>query len=100
MPARESAADGFGAVQSAIEAVFAARPEARSSLTGIGICAPGPLDPATRVILNPPNMPCWRNFPLAAEGKRGFGFAARGDNDGNRAAVAEGDWGVRVGLQE
>ena len=70
MPARGSAAEGFAAVQSAIEAVFAAHPQARSSLTGIGICAPGPLDPISGVILNPPNVPCWRNFPLAAEVQR------------------------------
>jgi len=99
MPARESAADGFGAVQSAIGAVFAARPEARSSLTGIGICAPGPLDPLTGVILNPPNVPCWRNFPLAAEVQRVFGFSARVDNDGNAAALAEAIWGVGVGYR-
>jgi glucokinase len=99
MPARESTADGFGAVQSAIEAVFAARPEARSSLTGIGICSPGPLDPLTGVILNPPNVPCWRNFPLAAEVQRVFGFSARVDNDGNAAALAEAIWGVGVGYR-
>jgi glucokinase len=99
MPARGSAAEGFGAVQSVIEAVFAARPEARSSLTGIGICAPGPLDPLTGVILNPPNVPCWRNFPLAAEVQRVFGLAARVDNDGNAAAQAEAIWGAGVGYR-
>jgi glucokinase len=99
MPARESAAAGFGAVQSAIEAVFTARPEARSGLDGIGICAPGPLDPATGVILNPPNVPCWRNFPLAAEVRRVFGFSARVDNDGNAAALAEAIWGAAVGYK-
>lgn len=97
MPARGSAAEGFGAVQSVIEAVFAARREARSSLTGIGICAPGPLDPLTGVILNPPNVPCWRNFPLAAEVQRVFGLTARVDNDGNAAALAEAIWGAGVG---
>ncbi|MGC1619582.1 MAG: ROK family protein, partial [Candidatus Acidiferrum sp.] len=86
MPARGSAADGFAAVRSAIEAVFTALPETRSNLTCIGICAPGPLDPATGVILNPPNVPCWRNFPLAAEVQRVFGLSARVDNDGNAAA--------------
>lgn len=96
MPARGSAAEGFAAVQSAIEAVFAAHPEARSSLTGIGICAPGPLDPVSGVILNPPNVPCWRNFPLAAEVQRVFGFSARVDNDGNAAALAEAIWGAGV----
>jgi glucokinase len=98
-PARGSAAEGFGAVQSVIEAVFAARPEARSSLTGIGICAPGPLDPLTGVILNPPNVPCWRNFPLAAEVQRVFGLTARVDNDGNAAALAEAIWGAGVGYR-
>jgi glucokinase len=99
MPARGSAAEGFGAVQSVIEAVFAARPEARSSLTGIGICAPGPLDPLTGVILNPPNVPCWRNFPLAAKVQRVFGLTARVDNDGNAAALAEAIWGAGVGYR-
>jgi len=99
MPARGSAAEGFAAVQSAIEAVFAAHPEARSSLSGIGICAPGPLDPVSGVILNPPNVPCWRNFPLAAEVQRVFGLSARVDNDGNAAALAEAIWGAGVGYR-
>jgi glucokinase len=99
MPAHGSAAEGFGAVQSAIEAVFAARPGAQSSLTGIGICAPGPLDPVTGVILNPPNVPCWRNFPLAAEVQRVFGLSARVDNDGNAAALAEAIWGAGIGYR-
>jgi glucokinase len=97
MPAHGSAVEGFAAVESAIEAVFASRPEARSSLTGIGICAPGPLDPVTGIILNPPNVPCWRNFPLAAEVQRVFGLSARVDNDGNAAALAESIWGAGVG---
>jgi glucokinase len=99
MPARGNAAEGFGAVRSAIEAVFAARPEARAGLTGIGICAPGPLDPATGVILNPPNVPCWRNFALAAEVERVFGLPARVDNDGNAAGLAEAIWGAGVGYR-
>lgn len=99
MPARGNAAAGFAAVQSAIEAIFVARPDVRSSLTRIGICAPGPLDPATGVILNPPNVPCWRNFPLAAEVQRVFGFSAHVDNDGNAAALAEAIWGAGVGYR-
>jgi glucokinase len=99
MPAHGTAAEGFAAVQSAIEGVFAARPEARSSLTGIGICAPGPLDPSTGVILNPPNVPCWRNFPLATEVQRVFGLSTRVDNDGNAAALAEAIWGAGVGYK-
>src|SRR5579859_1627869 len=99
MPARDSAEAGFAAVRSAIEAVLNAHPDARSHLTGIGICAPGPLDPVTGVILNPPNLPCWRNFPLAAEVQRTFGVAAKVDNDGNAAALAEAIWGAGVGYR-
>jgi glucokinase len=99
MPARETAEAGFAAVRAAIEAVLAARPEARSRLAGIGICAPGPLDPKTGVILNPPNVPCWRNFPLAEEVRRAFGLAARVDNDGNAAGLAEAIWGAGIGYR-
>ncbi len=99
MCAHEDAATGFAAVQNAIEAVFAARPEARARLAGIGICAPGPLDPRTGVVLNPPNVPCWRNFPLAAEVQRVFHVCAKIDNDANAAALAEAIWGAGVGFR-
>lgn len=99
MVARGDAAAGFGAIESAINAVFAARPDARSTLAGIGICSPGPLDPRTGVVLNPPNLPCWRNFPLATEVQRVFGLPARVDNDANAAALAEAIWGTGVGYR-
>jgi glucokinase len=99
MTARDSATAGLACVENAINAVFAARPEARDSLAGIGICAPGPLDPRTGVVLNPPNVTCWRNFPLAAEVQRVFGFAARVDNDANAAGLAEAMWGAGVGFR-
>ncbi len=99
MCAREDAATGFAAVKNAIEAVFAARPDARARLAGIGICAPGPLDPRTGVVLNPPNIPCWRNFPLAAEVQRVFHVCAKIDNDANAAALAEAIWGAGVGFR-
>ena len=62
MPAREDAAAGFAAVEKAINTVFNAQLQARASLAGIGICAPGPLDPFRGVVLNPPNLPCWRGW--------------------------------------
>lgn len=99
MPAREDAAAGFSALESAINAVFAAQPQAREALAGIGICAPGPLDPFRGIVLNPPNLPCWHNFPLAAEVQRAFGVCAKVDNDANAAALAEAIWGVGVGFR-
>ena len=99
MPAREGAAAGFAAVERAINAVFEKHPEAHASLAGIGICAPGPLDPIRGVVLNPPNLPCWRNFPLAAEVQRAFHVCAKIDNDANAAALAEAIWGAGVGFR-
>jgi glucokinase len=99
MPAREDAAAGFAAVERAINSVFERHPEAHASLAGIGICAPGPLDPIRGVVLNPPNLPCWRNFPLAAEVQRAFHVCAKVDNDANAAALAEAVWGAGVGFR-
>ena len=91
------AATGFAAVRASIDGIFERVPEARGAVTGIGICAPGPLDPRAGVVLNPPNLPCWRNFPLAAEIERVYGVRALVDNDANAAGLAEAIWGAGVG---
>jgi glucokinase len=91
MVATGDAATGFAAVKAAVDAVFS------GAVTGIGLCSPGPLDPRTGVVLNPPNVPCWRNYPLAAEVERVFGVPARVDNDANAAGLAEALWGAGVG---
>jgi len=97
MVATADAATGFAAVTGAVEALFALAPGAREAVTGIGICSPGPLDPRTGVVLNPPNVPCWRNFPLGAETERAFGKPTKVDNDANAAGLAEALWGAAAG---
>jgi glucokinase len=92
-----TAAEGFAAVTRAVAAIFSAVPEARAAVKGIGLCSPGPLDPETGVVLNPPNVPCWRNFPLASETTRAFGVPAYVDNDANAAGLAEAIWGSGMG---
>ncbi len=70
MAASGLAAEGLAAVTSVIDSLLNANPRVRSMIHGIGICSPGPLDPKTGVVINPPNLPCWRNYPLAAETAR------------------------------
>jgi glucokinase len=94
-----SAAEGLAAVTSAIDALLKMAPELRAAVQRIGICAPGPLDPRTGVVLNPPNLPCWRNFPLAAEISRRYGGSVKIDNDANAAGLAEGLWGAGRGYK-
>jgi glucokinase len=93
---------GLAAVTSAIDAVRASTdldPELTGSISGIGICAPGPLDPRTGVVINPPNLPGWRNFPLAAEISKAYRLPVRVDNDANAAALAESFWGAGRGYR-
>src|SRR6266852_1896052 len=93
----EDAVAGLAAVISAIDSVSAAaklEPNIHGSISGIGICAPGPLDPRTGGVINPPNLPGWRNFPLAAEISKAYRLPVRVDNDGNAAALAEALWGA------
>jgi glucokinase len=99
MAANNGAASGLAAVTQAIDQVCAKATSADGSLQGIGICAPGPLDPNTGVILNPPNVPCWRNFPLADEISQKYKVPVKVDNDANAAALAEALWGAGRGFR-
>ncbi len=91
-----SAQEGLSAVLQAIAQVL---PKGDAQVSGIGICAPGPLDPTTGVILNPPNVPCWRNFPLAESIQKTYHGPVRVDNDANAAALAETRWGAARGYR-
>jgi glucokinase len=98
MAANDGAEAGFKAVTSAIDSLLAgeaAKPQAQ--VKAIGICAPGPLDPKSGVVLNPPNLPCWRNFPLAARIAEVYRVPVKVDNDANAAALAETIWGAARG---
>ncbi|MFY9729642.1 MAG: ROK family protein [Candidatus Acidiferrales bacterium] len=97
MPSREDATAGLRAVEQAIDEAFAAEPARQASVAGIGIVCPGPVDPRLGVIVNPGNLPCWRNYPLVAEIKKSRGLPTVLDNDANAAALAEARWGAGAG---
>src|SRR5882762_5560776 len=102
MISTSDAASAVARVRSAIDAVFAEAERDsvdQRSVAGIGICSPGPLDPKTGIIINPPNLPCWRNFPLASEIAQHYGVPVVVDNDGNAAALAEARWGAGRGYR-
>jgi glucokinase len=100
MIANDGPESGLAAVASAIEAVSAKADKApRKLIHGIGICAPGPLDPTTGIVRNPPNLPCWRDFPLASEVARRYRVQVKVDNDANAAGLAEAIWGAGQGYR-
>jgi len=94
-----------GTAEAALQAVtvaidsMSASAASRGGFEGIGICAPGPLDPKTGIVLNPPNLPCWRNFPLAEKIAAKYGVPVKVDNDANAAALAETRWGAARGFR-
>jgi len=95
MVATGTAEAALEAVTRAIDSVLSARAEIRS----IGICSPGPLDPRAGVVLNPPNLPCWRNYPLAEKVAAKYRVPVKLDNDANAAGLAEWRWGAARGYR-
>jgi glucokinase len=94
MNPRGTAEAGLDAVKTAIDAGMR---QAMGLVDAIGIISPGPLDPKTGIILNPPNLPCWRNFHLVQRLAEAYKMPVRLDNDANAAGLAEALWGAGRG---
>jgi glucokinase len=99
MVATGTAEDALQAVIGAIDSIWTSAAASGGSIHSIGICAPGPLDPKTGVVLNPPNLPCWRNFPLAERIASKYHLPVKVDNDANAAVLAETRWGAARGYR-
>jgi glucokinase len=97
MLANGTAEEGLASVRKAVDELLLDANVA--DVKGIGICSPGPLDPFTGVVGNPPNLPCWHGFPLAESVRNIYSVPARVDNDANAAALAEAQWGAGIGFR-
>jgi glucokinase len=102
MVANGGAEAALQAVTAAIDSLLASAPgdsAGAAIIQGIGLCAPGPLDPTAGMVINPPNLPCWRNFPLASRIADTYHVPVKLDNDANAAALAETRWGAAHGYR-
>ncbi|MDE0554413.1 MAG: ROK family glucokinase [Candidatus Poribacteria bacterium] len=68
------------------------------SIQAVGIGAPGPLDPATGVVIFAPNLG-WKDVPLKAELEARVGFSTFVDNDVNVGTLGEHVFGAGRGVQ-
>ncbi len=68
-------------------------------LEGIGVVAPGPLDPHTGEVLQSPNLPALKNVPLGRLMHERYGRPVRVENDANAAGLAEALFGAGVGYE-
>ncbi|RII14819.1 N-acetylglucosamine repressor [Streptomyces sp. YIM 130001] len=62
---------------------------ARAQVLGLGIAAPGPLDVDAGVLLDPPQLPNWRDVRLGADLREATGLPVLLDKDVTAAATAE-----------
>ena len=67
---------------------------------GIGISAPGPLDPWRGVVVSPPNLAGWRDIPLAAAVEDAVDLPAFLERDTNVAVLAEWRHGAARGARD
>ena len=74
-------------------------PEDKNTVSGIGISAPGPLNPQTGVVVAPPNLPGWHDVPLGDILLEEFSLPIFVGNDANVAALAETALGSARGYQ-
>jgi glucokinase len=68
------------------------------ALVGIGVSSPGPVDPRSGYVVEPPNLgPRFRNIALAPELGKALGLPAFLDRDTNVAALGERAFGAAQG---
>ena len=80
------------------EARDRASPAVRDSIAGVGISSPGPVDPRTGTVVEPPNLgPGFRDVPLADQIERALGLPTYLDRDTNVAALGEAAFGAGRG---
>ena len=68
-------------------------------LAAVGVGCGGPLDRQRGLILSPPNLPGWDEFPVVALLRERFGVPVLLDNDANAAALGEHCYGAGRGLK-
>jgi len=72
-----------------------------AAIAGIGLSSPGPVDPASGVVVEPPNLgSAFHDIPLAREVGRALGLPAFLDRDTNVAALGERAFGAAIGCDD
>ncbi|MCC7206342.1 MAG: ROK family protein [Anaerolineae bacterium] len=80
-----------------VEQVQAVLPTDGARVAGVGVSAPGPIDPINGVITTPPNLQGWKNIPLRDILRERLGLPVYLGNDANLAALAEHRMGAGRG---
>lgn len=74
--------------------------ETGEDVRGVGISAPGPIDPARGAVVSPPNLPGWDDVPVRDWLRQALELPVWLENDANAAALAEWRFGAGQGCQD
>ncbi|WP_394938133.1 ROK family transcriptional regulator [Psychromicrobium sp. YIM B11713] len=77
------------AMASEIDSIIAEAGIERSKVAGVGVAAPGPIDGATGVVINPPHLPRWGRVSLREDLHRELKLPVLLDKDVTAAVAAE-----------
>jgi glucokinase len=83
------------AVVATVGQVLGAGVAPQDQIVAAGVGAPGPMNPETGVVYEPPNIRGWHDVPLGALLTERLGMRVWVENDANAAAVAE--WWIGAG---
>jgi glucokinase len=79
----------------------ALEPAERRDIAGIGIAAPGPVDPRIGTLIEPPNVgPGFHDIPLAGPVADAFGLPVVLERDTHVAALGEATYGIARGVRD
>lgn len=83
-----------------LDTIESVMPEDRSTVAGIGVSVPGPVNPHEGTVIAPPNLPRnWHNLPVRKRIQEHFDCITYLGNDANVAALAEATRGAAKGYR-
>jgi len=90
---------GLERIAASLEAALAEAGLRRDDLRAVGVCSPGPIDPARGVIPEAPNLPGWHDVPVCQYLADRLGVPAILENDATAAAYGEFVYGAGRGCR-
>jgi glucokinase len=90
----------YSILEEAVTEVERMTDAASARLVAVGVGCGGPLDRERGLILSPPNLPGWDEFPIIELLEKRLGVPALLDNDANAAALGESQFGAGRGLND
>lgn len=98
-PARTAERGPHAIMEEALAEIAHMLGKSGSCLAAVGIGCAGPLDRKRGLILSPPNLPGWNEFPIVRLVEERLGVPALLDNDANAAALGEHRYGAGRGYE-